>query len=146
MPVLLRREAVKLRKETGEERWYAPIEKMDRSIPQVALSLCKKSDDINISHSDHPAIMLQAIPVADARTNVPLPLYILCLRIGCLIPIFRSLQYCLHQKSWLQSVASRIELPWDLDRNADWHWIGHFVSALCKAVSITELELFIDSL
>lgn len=35
MPVLLRREAVKMRKETGDSRWYAPIEKMDRSIPQV---------------------------------------------------------------------------------------------------------------
>lgn len=58
MPGLLHREAVKLRRETGEERWYAPIEKMDRSIPNVALSFCKKSDDINISHSDHRAIML----------------------------------------------------------------------------------------
>lgn len=58
MPVLLRREAVKLRKETGEERWYAPIEKLDRSIPQVCLSFCKTSDDFNFSHSDHHAIML----------------------------------------------------------------------------------------
>lgn len=31
-PVLLRNKARKLRKETGEDRWYAPIEKMDRSI------------------------------------------------------------------------------------------------------------------
>lgn len=34
-PVLLRREARRRRKETKDERWYAPIEKMDRSIPQV---------------------------------------------------------------------------------------------------------------
>lgn len=58
MPVLLRREAVKLRKETGEERWYAPIEKMDRSIPQVSLSVCTKGDESNFSHSDPHAIML----------------------------------------------------------------------------------------
>ena len=58
MPVLLRREAVKLRKETGEERWYAPIEKMDRSIPQVSLIFCAKSDEVNFSHADHHALML----------------------------------------------------------------------------------------
>lgn len=40
MPVLLRREAVKLRKGTGEERWYAPIEKLDRSIPQTIMRSC----------------------------------------------------------------------------------------------------------
>ncbi len=58
MPVLLRREAVKLRKETGEERWYAPIEKMDRSIPQVGFGFCTKSAEVDMSHSDHHAIML----------------------------------------------------------------------------------------
>ncbi|KAK5769363.1 hypothetical protein LTS12_000290 [Elasticomyces elasticus] len=31
-PVLLRRKAIKLRKETGDESWKAPIEKMDRSV------------------------------------------------------------------------------------------------------------------
>ncbi len=96
MPVLLRREAVKLRKETGEERWYAPIEKMDRSIPQVGFGFCAKSAEVDISHSDHHAIMLQAVSIADAGTNVPLPLHFLCLRIRRLIPILRSLQYCLH--------------------------------------------------
>ena len=58
MPVLLRREAAKLRKETREERWYAPIEKMDRSIPQVSLIFYTKSDEINVSRSDHHALML----------------------------------------------------------------------------------------
>lgn len=140
MPVLLRREAVKLRKETGEERWYAPIEKMDRSIPQVGFDFSTKSDEFDIFHSDHYAIMLQAVSIADAGTNVPLPLHILCLRIRCLILILRSLQYCLHQKPRLQPMASRLELPRDLDRNADWHCIGHFVSALSKVISITELE------
>lgn len=72
---------------------------------------------------------------------MPLPLYILCLRTGCLIPIFRSLQYRFYKQPWLQPVASRLELPWDHDRNADWHWIGYFVSALCKVISTTELEL-----
>ncbi|KAL4754436.1 hypothetical protein BDW72DRAFT_166104 [Aspergillus terricola var. indicus] len=36
-PVLLKRKAVKLRKETGDDRWIAPIEKMDRSIAQTVL-------------------------------------------------------------------------------------------------------------
>jgi hypothetical protein len=36
-PVLLRRKAVRLRKETGNESWQAPIEKMDRSIAQTIL-------------------------------------------------------------------------------------------------------------
>ena len=34
-PVLLRNEARRLRKETGDNRWHAPIENMDRTIPQV---------------------------------------------------------------------------------------------------------------
>jgi hypothetical protein len=35
-PVLLRNEARRLRKETGEEKWFAPLEKLERSIPQVS--------------------------------------------------------------------------------------------------------------
>lgn len=58
MPVLLRQEAMKLRKETGEERWYAPIEKMDRSIPQVRLSFHTKRDEFNFPCLDHHTFML----------------------------------------------------------------------------------------
>ena len=36
-PVLLRRKAIQLRKETGDERWRAPIEEMDQSITQTIL-------------------------------------------------------------------------------------------------------------
>lgn len=39
-PVLLRRKAQKLRKETGDERWNAPIEKMDKSILKTVLWSC----------------------------------------------------------------------------------------------------------
>jgi hypothetical protein len=35
-PVLLRQRAVKMRKETGDPRWHAPLEKMDRTILQVS--------------------------------------------------------------------------------------------------------------
>lgn len=39
-PVLLRKKARKLRKETGNERWMAPMEKMSKSIPRtIAYSL-----------------------------------------------------------------------------------------------------------
>lgn len=39
-PILLRKKAEKIRKETGEERWRAPIEKSKKSIPKtIALSL-----------------------------------------------------------------------------------------------------------
>ncbi|KAJ5605835.1 drug/proton antiporter YHK8 [Penicillium lagena] len=36
-PVLLRRKAQKLRQETGEDRWRAPIEKLNRSVAQTVL-------------------------------------------------------------------------------------------------------------
>ncbi|KAK3047591.1 hypothetical protein LTR09_010975 [Extremus antarcticus] len=39
-PVLLRRKAIKLRKETGDERWKAPIEIMNRSIAKTVLWSC----------------------------------------------------------------------------------------------------------
>ena len=39
-PVLLRRKAQQLRKETGDSRWYAPIEKMDRSVGKTVLWSC----------------------------------------------------------------------------------------------------------
>lgn len=41
-PVLLRDKARKLRKETGDERWKAPMEKMNKSIPKtIAYSLLR---------------------------------------------------------------------------------------------------------
>lgn len=39
-PVLLRRKAQTLRKETGDDRWQAPIEKMDRSVSRTVLWSC----------------------------------------------------------------------------------------------------------
>ncbi|KAF2211896.1 hypothetical protein CERZMDRAFT_112204 [Cercospora zeae-maydis SCOH1-5] len=39
-PVLLRRKAQKLRKDTGDERWKAPIEVMNRSVLQTVLWSC----------------------------------------------------------------------------------------------------------
>lgn len=39
-PVLLRRKAIKLRKETGDDRWKAPIEKMHKSVVKTVLWSC----------------------------------------------------------------------------------------------------------
>lgn len=39
-PVLLKRKAVRMRKETGEQRWYAPIERMDRSVLKTVATSC----------------------------------------------------------------------------------------------------------
>lgn len=39
-PVLLRRKARQLRKDTGEERWKAPIEIMNRSVAKTVLWSC----------------------------------------------------------------------------------------------------------
>ncbi|KAK5123537.1 hypothetical protein LTR85_002575 [Meristemomyces frigidus] len=39
-PVLLRRKAVKLRKETGDDRWKAPIERMDKSVVKTVMWSC----------------------------------------------------------------------------------------------------------
>jgi hypothetical protein len=39
-PVLLRRKAIRLRKETGNQEWIAPIEKLDRSIAKTVLWSC----------------------------------------------------------------------------------------------------------
>ncbi|KAH7381318.1 major facilitator superfamily domain-containing protein [Phaeosphaeria sp. MPI-PUGE-AT-0046c] len=39
-PVLLRRKAIRLRKETGNQEWIAPIEKLDRSITRTVLWSC----------------------------------------------------------------------------------------------------------
>lgn len=38
-PVLLRNKARALRKESGNDRWQAPIKRLERSIPLVSLSL-----------------------------------------------------------------------------------------------------------
>lgn len=40
LKVLLRKKARGLRKTTGDDRWYAPIEKMDRSISQTVIRSC----------------------------------------------------------------------------------------------------------
>ena len=39
-PVLLRRKAQKMRKDTGDDKWQAPIEKTVRSIPKTVLWSC----------------------------------------------------------------------------------------------------------
>lgn len=39
-PVLLRRKAARLRAETGNEAWRAPIEKLDKSVSQTLLWSC----------------------------------------------------------------------------------------------------------
>ena len=39
-PVILRHKAERLRKETGDDRWKAPTEVMQRSIPQTILRSC----------------------------------------------------------------------------------------------------------
>ncbi|KAK5999695.1 hypothetical protein QM012_005101 [Aureobasidium pullulans] len=42
MPVLLRKEAIKTRKETNDTRWHAPIEKIKRSISGTILRSCQR--------------------------------------------------------------------------------------------------------
>ncbi|KAG9664130.1 MFS general substrate transporter, partial [Aureobasidium melanogenum] len=42
VPVLLRRRAAKVRTETGDDRWHAPIEKLERSIPGTILRSCHR--------------------------------------------------------------------------------------------------------
>ncbi|OKL55718.1 hypothetical protein UA08_09072 [Talaromyces atroroseus] len=39
-PVLLKRKAIRLRKETRDQRYYAPIEKLDRSVAQTVIRSC----------------------------------------------------------------------------------------------------------
>ncbi|KAH9810758.1 efflux pump atB-like [Teratosphaeria destructans] len=39
-PVLLRRKAVKLREDTGDDRWQAPIERMNKSVTRTVLWSC----------------------------------------------------------------------------------------------------------
>lgn len=39
-PVLLRRKAIKLRQETGDDRWKAPIEKMEKSVSKTVIWSC----------------------------------------------------------------------------------------------------------
>ncbi|OAL44718.1 MFS general substrate transporter [Pyrenochaeta sp. DS3sAY3a] len=39
-PVLLRQKAIRLRKETGNQEWIAPIEKLDRSVSKTVLWSC----------------------------------------------------------------------------------------------------------
>jgi hypothetical protein len=39
-PVLLRQKAMRLRHETGNQEWIAPIEKLDRSIAKTVLWSC----------------------------------------------------------------------------------------------------------
>lgn len=39
-PVLLRQKARKLREQTGEPRWKAPIEKLDRSVARTVMWSC----------------------------------------------------------------------------------------------------------
>ena len=39
-PVILRRKAIAFRTQTGEQRWHAPIEKLDRSVASTVMWSC----------------------------------------------------------------------------------------------------------
>ena len=39
-PVILRRKAIAFRAQTGEQRWHAPIEKLDRSVVSTVMWSC----------------------------------------------------------------------------------------------------------
>ena len=41
-PVLLKKKAQNMRKETGDGRWFAPMEKMNKSIPMTIALSCKR--------------------------------------------------------------------------------------------------------
>ena len=67
-PVLLREKARKLRKETGDERWHAPIDKTDRSI--LVVSVCWSIHVKLLLSIDRSTISVSAFHASHLRTHV----------------------------------------------------------------------------
>ena len=53
-PVILRNKARRLRKETGNDRWYAPLEKMDRSIALVREPYADRANESALTFRELP--------------------------------------------------------------------------------------------
>lgn len=70
-PVLLRTKARKLRKETGNDRWHAPMEKTKKSITQVShFKVPNVTERVTVAIDNHQ-VVLPALSVANPGTNVP---------------------------------------------------------------------------
>lgn len=136
-PVLLRRKARALRKETGDERWKAPIEMMNKSVTKTVMWSCVRPFQLLVLEVSYQASSMGVVEsVADLATQpMCLSLCILsAILLGVLYLFFgvsddrRCSEAALHmltsrlgispgvwQQSWLQPVA-------------DW---THFLRAIC---------------
>lgn len=88
-PVLLRRKAIRLREETGNPEWIAPIEKMDRSIAKTVLWSCIRPFQLLFFE---PMVGFCTRRGFDWRTDgcilVLEPLHTVCYPTGYLVPLF----------------------------------------------------------
>ena len=98
-PVLLRNKARKLRKESGDERWWAPIEKLNRSIPLVQYLAYGHLSYILTLTADSPPIHISAFSSSHPRADVSQPLSVLRSVSRNPVSIFRSLHHCFPQQS-----------------------------------------------
>ena len=133
-PVLLRAKARKMRKETGESRWIAPMEKMNKSIPKTIACKCAESPVFNkaVLSSEHcefrerkasltvltsPRLPASAIRTLAFRANVHEPLSLLRYTSRDFVSLLWSVSNCVPRQSWLHALPNRPKFP----RNIRWH-------------------------
>lgn len=91
-PVLLRRKAMQLRKETGNQEWIAPIEKLDRSITKTVLWSCIRPFQL-LFFEPMVRVCVQGGNDwwTDCCVTVPEPLHLVCDSFGDSLSVLRRI-------------------------------------------------------
>lgn len=110
-PVLLREKARKLRKETGDQRWYASIDKMDRSVSTV--SALSHLGEVSLM-IDRPTISISAFHASHFRAHVSQSLHSFRHPSRHTVPLFWCIQSCFHQQLWVQTLAGWAFILWHI--------------------------------
>jgi len=91
-PVLLRRKAKKLRKETGDERYKAPIEMMNKSVTKTVVTSCWRPFQLLVLEVSYPVNERYGFVVlwlTCDQANVPQSVYFVGYFARCLVPVLR---------------------------------------------------------
>jgi hypothetical protein len=96
-PVLLRNKAIRLRKETGNPAYWAPIERMSRSITKTVLWSCIRPFQLLFFEPMVGRAKSLCMIGGLISRVVPRSLYTLSSSVGNIVPVFRSVSSRIHE-------------------------------------------------
>ena len=107
-PVLLRNKAIRMRKETGNPAYWAPIERMSRSITKTVLWSCIRPFQLLFFEPMVGGVGSVCMIGGLISRVVSRSLYTLSSAVGNIVPVFRSVSSRIHEQSWIHACPSGV--------------------------------------